>query len=226
VSPFVAYLAGIGTVAAAIGVGFTGGIMLTGTDFIRKDHAQLASPPAQAGKAETAAKAQPAVTGAPVREAATASAPEQPQASAPPASTPSADAPPASGGAAAQRADDTSAAHESPHPPALQERRAADAEPGMLLTPARPAVADRAVAAPQRLVEPGKPAAETRKSKAAVRDRARKDTRPRRKPAEDGPAVETTGTVTREIIIEYGDDGDAERRVERPHGMLDLLGGR
>jgi hypothetical protein len=213
VSPFVAYFAGIGTVVAAIGVGFTGGVMLTSTDFIRKDHAQTPSS-AQAGKPATPerAAAVPAVTAPPEP------APE------PRATT--------------ERADDKAPAHLPPEPPALPERRAADAEAGTLMTPVRPVATDQAAEPPRIVERPSTTsAAEPRKSRAAVRERKTRDAQRPRRPANDNDdgraAAETTGTVTREIIVEYGvahdDDDDAMARrlqVRRPHGILEFPAGR
>jgi hypothetical protein len=220
-SPMAAYLAGIGSVAAAIGIGFTGGIMLTSTEFIQKDHAQvsreprLPDKPADPGPVVATRTSSAATTAnAPV-----ASLPSQGEERTAPAQETT--------GQAADSTQNNTAQNETPLPPPLQDRR--DAEPGMLLTPVRPLAQEPATAQPplaQRVTESatGTIVRDNRKKAIEKKEASRKAQKRKQITETIKTAPATTGSGTREIESE--DDEPEFEAPERPHGILDMLIGR
>lgn len=229
-SPMAAYLAGIGSVAAAIGIGFTGGVMLTSTEFIQKDHAQVSREPRLPDKP---ADPGPVVATRTSSAAATASAPvaslpsQNEERPAPARDTTQAAEPPP---VAADGTPNNTAQKETPLPPPLQDRR--DAEPGMLLTPVRPLAQEPVAAQPplaQRVTESatGTIVRDNRK-KANEKKEASRKAQKRKQITEtnrSAPAA-TTGSGTRDTDIESEDDEPEFEAPERPHGILDMLIGR
>jgi hypothetical protein len=201
-SPFAAYLAGIGTVAAAIGIGFTGGVMLTSTDFIQKDHAQVAREPRLPDKPSDPG---PVVATRTSSAATTASAPVE--------------SPPSPGEERPAPARDTTgqAAEPPPVSPDSTPNNAAQNE-----TPLPPPLAQRVTEpATGTIVRDNKKKAIEKKG-SSRKAQKRKQITETSKPA---PAA-TTGSGTRETVIESEDDEPEFEAPERPHGILDMLIGR